>query len=86
MPSLAPLSAASRAGNCAMIAGRSVSDNAIQRAISSSERPQPSRLPRRRSAHGKNGPNSLRRGLIFDVQSVVALGKLLFTLVAWALH
>src|ERR1700733_3536148 len=45
-----------------------------------------SRLPRPRSAHGKNGPNSLRRGLIFDVQSVAALGKLLFTLVARTLH
>jgi hypothetical protein len=43
-----------------------------------------SRFPKPRSAHGKNGPNSLRRGLIFDVQNDAALGKLLFTLVARA--
>ena len=36
-----PFIAASRAGNCAMIAARSVSGSASQRAISSSERPQP---------------------------------------------
>jgi hypothetical protein len=38
---LAPLIAASRAGNCAMIWLRSASLSAIHRAISSSDRPQP---------------------------------------------
>jgi hypothetical protein len=42
------------------------------------------RFPGSRSAHGKNGPNSLRRGLIFDVQTGRGAGKVLFTLAALA--
>ena len=40
----APFSAASRAGNCAMIALRSLSLKATQPATSSSERPQPMQI------------------------------------------
>jgi hypothetical protein len=42
------------------------------------------RFSESRSAHGKNGPNSLRRSLIFDVQTGRAAAKVLFTLAALA--